>query len=190
MSSKVRAADAQSSGTSEPQTPGVSVSFLRFVDSGPAKVSYHRATIRPTTNQSIFGPRTSRVTPTNITITNVVTGGPAAIFQYTNSSPFPTFVAVQSIEYSAGTIWKAVALPPEAKTMVLVPATSAVIQIIPVTATDVSWRITAFCIEQAKGVPRAVERAKELGQKALTGQKTEHFSGRKYLIKTNPPATK
>jgi hypothetical protein len=83
--------------------------------------------------------------------------------------------------------WKAVPLPTEAKTMVQVPPNSAVTQTIPVTATNVAWRISAFCIEQARDLSRTVERAKELGEQAVTGRKTEHFSGRKYLIKSNWP---
>jgi hypothetical protein len=181
---------AQSVLSRPAHTPGVSVRLLQFVDTGPPHVSIERAMIVPVTNQTFFGPRISGVGPTNITYTNSITGGPAAVFQYTNASLYPTFVAVQSLEYPPGSTWKAVPLPTEAKRMVLVPPTSAVTQTIPVTATNVAWRMTAFCVEQAKGISRAVESAGELIKQTMAGQKTEHFSGRKYLIKSNAPTTR
>jgi hypothetical protein len=186
----IPAADAQSAPSGPAQTPSVSVHFLEFVDTGPPHVSIQRATLMPVTNQTLFGPRMSGGGPKNITVTNSMTGGRAAVFQYTNASLYPTFVAVQSLEFAIGSTWKAVQLPTEAKRMVLVPRSSAVTQTIPVSATNVAWRITAFCVEQAKGIPRTVERAGELIKQGVTGQKTEHFSGRKYVIKSTPPNAK
>jgi hypothetical protein len=182
--------DAQPSVATASGTPGVSVSFLRFVDGGPPSTSTFRATIMPTTNRTLFGPRPSFVGPMNITVTNSVTGGPAAVFQYTNTSRYPTYVDVQSLECATGSTWKTVPLPTEAQNMVLVPSNSAVTQTIPVTATNAAWRISAFCIEQAQGFARVVERTKEMGEEAVTGLKTEHFSGRKYLIKSKPPSAR
>jgi hypothetical protein len=188
--SNAHAVDAQPNANADAQMPGVSVYLLRFVDTGQPHVSVYPVTLMPVTNRTIFGPRTSFLGPTNITVTNPITGGPAAVFQYTNSSHYATLVSVQSMEYGTGSSWKAVKLPTEAVTMPLVPPNSTVAQTIPVADTNIAWRITVFCIEQARGLPRVVEQAEQLGKQAVTGQKTETFSGRKYIITSSPPATK
>ncbi len=182
--------DAQPVAAADSQVPGVSVSFLRFVENGPPSVSTFRVTIMPTTNWTVFGPRSSGLGPTNITATNSITGGPAAVLLYTNASPYQTVIAVQSLEYATGSTWKQVPVPTEARVMVRVPPNSAVTQTIPVIATNLAWRVEVACKEQATGLSRAVERAKELSDQALTGQRIERFSGRVYRIKLSLPGAK
>jgi hypothetical protein len=115
-------------------------------------------------------------------------GGPAALFQFSNASPQATYYMVQSLEYKTPTGWKAVSLP-TIGTAALVPANSAITSTIPVTSSNLQWRVTAFCVEQATGTSRIIERGMELGNEVLTGMKTEHLSGRKYMM-TNSDSIK
>ena len=188
--SAIHSLRAQSGAGASTQIPGVSVSFLRFVETGQPHVYTNNFTIRPTTNWSLFGPRTTALGVTNVTSTNFISGGPAAVFRYANSSSNLAYVALQSIEQDVGGQWKKIAIPADANAMLMMAPNATATQTIPVPATNMIWRVTAFCIEQASGVARAVEQAQLLGKQALTGEKTDRFTGRKYFIMTNSPPSK
>src|SRR5262249_26996909 len=121
--------------------------------------------------------------PTNFT--TLMPGGPAVVFQYTNASPYPTFCAVQSLEYKTNGVWKAVPVPLSVGSL-LVRSNSMATQTLPVSATNVAWRIKVFCVEQATGMRRAAEQGEEAVKKVVTGQQSERFSGRKYLTTSAP----
>ena len=174
---------AQSTAGTTNQIPGVSIRFLGFTDTGPPQTA--TVTLSPVTNQTILGPRSTFAGPTNTLLRTP--GGPAAIFQFTNASSEATICTVQSLEHKTPTGWKAVPLT-IGSIAALVPAKSAVTRTIPVTPTNLQWRATAFCVEQATGTARIIERGKELGNEVLTGAKTEHFSGRKYITTSSEPA--
>jgi len=176
---------AQGAAERTNQIPGVSISFLGFTNTGPPQA--RTATLSPVTNQSIFGPRLSTLAaPTNILVRSP--GGPAAMFELSNASPQTVIGNVQSLEYRTPVGWRAVTVPTTG-TAALIPPKSAVTSIIPVNATNTQWRITVFCVEQATGVARMIERGKEFGNQVLTGAKTENFSGRKYMV-TNSESMK
>lgn len=175
---------AQDTAAPTNQLPGVSIRFLGFTDMGPPQTM--TVTLSPVTNQTIFGPRSTFAGPTNTLLSTP--GGPAAIFQFSNASPEATACTVLSLEYKTPTGWKAAPLT-SGSIAVLVPAKSAVTRTIPVTSTNLQWRATAFCVEQATGISRMIERGKELGNEVLTGVKPEHFSGRKYMT-TNSESAK
>ncbi len=163
------------------QAPGVGIRFTGFTNTGPASV----ATVMgmPSTNRTIFG---QRVTPGSGPLSVTIPRGPAAVFAYTNSSSLPTVCTVQTIEYQTTAGWAAVRLtsPPGS---LLVPPHGTATQALPVSDTSVAWRIKVFCVEQATGVRRAVERTEGYVNELATGQKTERFSGRKYLTTSAQP---
>ena len=109
--SEVKWVEAQSSPAADGETPGIAVSFLEFVDSGPGHSNQYRSKIVPSTNWTVLGRRSSSLVPTNITIIDSATGGPAAVLQYTNSTQYPTMVALQSLEYKTEGVWNAAPLP-------------------------------------------------------------------------------
>jgi hypothetical protein len=164
------------------QPPEVSIKSIGFTDLGQARVV--SGFLRPATNHTILGSRPSTLPgPTNFT--TLWPGGPGVLFQYTNSSPYPTICFVQAMEYKTNGAWKAVPVPASAGSL-LVRSNSTATQTLPVNATNVAWRITVFCVEQSTGMRRAAERGEELVKEVVTGQQTEHFSGRKYLTTSVP----
>jgi hypothetical protein len=169
-------AKAQAPATTNGQPPGVSIRFLGFTNSVPVGSP---AIIRMNTNQFAIA-----------SFTQNMPGGPAAVFEFTNSSPYETAFAVQSMEYKTEGGWQSVPLPVNAQTMGFLGAEfpgqlNAVVQCYPVSDTNVAWRIKAFCVEKATGLPRAIECGGEIGHEVVTGQKTVHLSGRKYMVSSS-----
>ncbi|MBI3881019.1 MAG: hypothetical protein HY301_13290 [Verrucomicrobia bacterium] len=182
LASHAFSAVTQEPTNSQPHLPGVSVSFVGFTDTGTPKT--HSVFVTPTTNQTIFGPKKSKLPgPTNLTIS--VPGGPAAVFRFTNASPYPTFLSVQSLEWKSASGWQGV--PPSNPGGIVRP-NSIQLLTLHVHATNVTWRMRVACIEQRTGLSRTIERGKEAGNELLTGQKTERFGGRTYLLTNTIPS--
>ena len=173
---------AESTTNTIARTSGVSISFIGFTNTGTPRNLI--ATFGPTTNRAPFGLGTPTIPLTNFIVRYPF--GSGAMFQFTNTSPNATVCTVASMEYNTNGVWKMG--PPQAETT-MVPPNSAVFRTLPVNDTNVAWRISVFCVERATGVPRAIERGKELGVEAITGQKTDHFSGRKYVTTSLPSMT-
>jgi hypothetical protein len=130
--------------------------------------------------------------------------GDAAIFHFTNSAPHKLFFQVTGLEYLNDGAWKP-APPTQGARLQRTPdgsyrvlggemgwaagvgfslslaASTAVTQQFDVHDTHAVWRIQAFCVEEATGLPGLVERGKEIIKKVQTGKNIEILSGRKYV---------
>jgi hypothetical protein len=145
-----------------------------------------------------------------LSVTNTVRGA-AAIFAFTNAAPQKVFFQVTSFEYMDQGIWKtappargaSLSRAPDGSYRVqnsnlgfaagvgfsrALPPSTTVTQAFEIHDTNLIWRIQAFCVEEATGLPGLVERGKEVIKKVQTGKEVEILSGKKYIAtaQTNP----
>src|SRR5215218_8871125 len=108
-------------------------------------------------------------------------GTNVAVFEFTNRSPMAVHCSVTLMESRTTSGWVVATAPP---VITMIPPYSALTRHVPVTATNVGYRITASCVEEATGVRRLVERGKEVSEEMITRGKTIYFTGRKYTIRS------
>lgn len=144
-----------------------------------------------------------RVSITFLGFTNNIRSA-AAVFRFTNATPQKVFLQVTAFEYKDQSVWKT-APSPQGTSLTRAPdgsyhvqngnmgfaagvgfshslaPSSALTQEFDVHDTNVIWRIQAFCVEDATGLPGLVERGKEVVKKVQTGKNVEILSGKKYI---------
>ena len=126
------------------------------------------------------------VQPTNLVVTLVgftnSVAGPQALFFFTNGTPHPLHFQVMSLDFRTSSGWEAA---PETRGNRLVGSLGSekgYTWPCDVDNTNTTWRLQISCVEQARGVSRAVDRGKELVNELKTGHSTHRFTGRMYDI--------